>query len=212
MKKVLAILVVLALVAGFAFAADSDTGKASIKVLTTIGVEAPVFKIATTSGASTASDTTNNNSLSEATMTSTEKAKLTTQGGEATVVFTLSQSVDSRTYSPYTLTVSATDLYLLKTPEGTPEGNAVDRTFEQAQTAATGTQKFVAQAVSHAFTGTDANMADNGSSTSSVKIKYNGQKVAANAVIGTATVKWGANVQAEAGDYQANVTLTVSAL
>ena len=227
MKKFLACLLLLVIVAAGIFAdagykvtdpatATSPNGTAQINIITTIGHEWPKFQLATKSGV--VSNVVNNvnstaGDYTEGTLTDANNAALTeADTGSVTVGFAINQISDSRTISNYTLTVAATNLVLVKA------AGAADKTaWETAVATTDNTAKFdvVAAAPTVTADGTIANVAPTASGAV-LTTHYNGKKVKAGASdvleLGTFDVSWTKNSNAQAGDYEAHITLTVASV
>ncbi|MCQ2411554.1 MAG: hypothetical protein MJ057_01225 [Sphaerochaetaceae bacterium] len=218
MKKVITILAIMMILVSAVFAevAADAHGAANININVNIGDEFPRFQLATKTGTTAiVSDNVaaNAGTPAEATLTDANKALLTQSGKQIEVVFSINQIKNARCFDAYTLTVTATDLVLVKSTD-----ESVKRDLATALTAATDKQKFTV--VSGTATHTSSAVADidyTGTDEDAILIDYQGVLVAAEDVdskrveIGTASVKWNSNIDAMSGDYKATVTLTVSA-
>ena len=219
MKKFLIALLMMAVVLTGVFATDgykapdtkaASTGTAQINITTSIKEEWPKFQLATTSGVDT--DATNNvdktdANHSDAVLTVTTLADTE---GTASVGFAINQISDSRTKDNYTLTVTATDLLLVKKADNTvvsfDAAHADDQKFSLASGSAT-------PAITAVTGATVTNIAPTASGNV-LTTAYNGKKVKTNSAIelGTFTVTWTSNLDAEAGDYEAHIILTVASV
>ena len=218
MKKILIALLMMAVVLAGVFAADgykapatkaSSTGTAQINITTSIKEEWPKFQLATKTGVdanvtndvnSTAGDHTDAVIIGDLTDETTDTRS---------VGFAINQISDSRTKDNYTLTVAATDLLLVKKADDTVVAFDAEHTADQKFSLATGS---AAPAVTAATGATVTNIAPTASGAV-LTTHYNGKKVKTDLTeLGTFTVTWNANSDAEAGDYEAHITLTVAAV
>ena len=215
MKKFLIALLMMAVVLTGVFAIDgykgegataaSSTGTAQINITTKIKEEWPKFQLAVKSGDAAAA--TNDVTASAVDFTASALTKDLTSDASATVVFAINQVSDSRTKDNYTLTVTATDLFLVK---------KLDNSTITFNTTQTDDQKFLLSD-GHAtpeITGvTITNVTGaNPASGNVLTTAYNGKKVkvASSLELGTFSVTWNKNDGAEAGDYEAHIILTVA--
>jgi len=216
MKKFLIALLMMAVVITGVFAVDgykaptydatASEGTAQINITTTIKEEFPKFQLAVKTGAEVKTndvDDTDDN-YTESVLTATDLADVASS--TRSVTFAINQISDSRTKENYTLTVAATDLFLVTKADGT---TTID--FDTTQTS---DQKFTVVAAAPTVS---ANTVTNIAPTASGAVlttHYNGKKVKTNSAIelGTFTVAWNTNTDAEAGDYEAHITLTVASV
>ena len=219
MKKFLIAFLMMAVVLTGVFAADgykdpdtkaASTGTAQINITTSIKEEWPKFQLATTSGVD--ADATNDvdstaGNHSDAVLTVTTLADVE---GTASVGFAINQISDSRTKDNYTLTVTATDLLLVKHADGTALAFDAAHTSDQKFPLATGSATPGVTAV----TGATVTNIDPTASGNALTTAYNGKKVKTNSAIelGTFTVTWTSNLDAEAGNYEAHIILTVASV
>ncbi len=220
MKKFLIALLMMAVVLAGVFAVDgykgegasaaSSTGTAQINITTSIKQEWPKFQLATKSGVD--ADATNdvnktagdhaNAVLTVTTLADTE--------GTASVGFAINQISDSRTKDNYHLTVTATDLLLVKKADNTVVSFDASHTDDQKFPLAEGSATPTITAV----TGDTVTNITPTASGNVLTTAYNGKKVKTNSAIelGTFTVTWNSNLDAEAGDYEAHIILTVASV
>lgn len=216
MKKFLIALLMMAVVLAGVFAVDgykgtgasaaSSEGSAQLNITTKIAQEWPKFQLAVKSG--DAAVATNDVNATANDFTASALTKDLTSDASATVVFAINQISDSRTKDNYTLTVTATDLFLVTKADGTSTIG-----FNTTQT---DDQKFLLSD-GHATPGITgaviANVTTNSSASGNVlTTAYNGKKVkvASSLELGTFSVTWNKNDEAEAGDYEAHIILTVA--
>lgn len=220
MKRILIALLMMAVVLTGVFAVDgykgandtkaSSNGTAQINITTSIKQEWPKFQLATKSGVD--ADATNDvdktdANHSDAVLTVTTLADTE---GTASVGFAINQISDSRTKDNYTLTVTATDLLLVEKANGTGVSFDAAHTDDQKFPLATGSATPAVTAVTGA---TVTNIAPTASGNV-LTTAYNGKKVKTDSAIelGTFTVTWTSNLDAEAGDYEAHIVLTVASV
>lgn len=218
MKKFLIALLMMAVVFCGVFATDgykgqgasatSPNGTAQINITTSIKEEWPKFQLATKTGVdSNATDDVDSTAGNhhDAVLSVTTLADV---AGTASVSFAINQVSDSRTKDNYDLTVTATDLLLVEKADGSAvlftDDHTADQKFVLAQGSAT-------PAVTAATGNTVANI-DPTASGNKLTTAYNGKKVKTNSAIelGTFTVTWTSNLDAEAGEYEAHIILTVT--
>ena len=149
------------------------------------------------------------------------EALLSTTPGTASLAFNLNQISKSRCNTAYTLTVTASDLVLVKSETGAKV--AINRSIYEAIDAngaavnsVTDDEKFTKASVTVAaaeIANPDTGRVVPSAANNVLTATYNGAMVNANAgelTLGTATVSWTTNSDAKAGDYQARVLLTVA--
>lgn len=219
MKKFLIALLMMAVVLVGVFATDgykaptydatASEGTAQINITTTIKEEFPKFQLAVKTGAEVKTDDVDDtdDNYTESVLTATDLADVAS--ATRSVIFAINQISDSRTKENYTLTVAATDLFLVTKADGTTTIN-----FDTTQT---DDQKFTVVAAAPAVSAVTGNTVTNIAPTASGAVlttHYNGKKVKTNSAIelGTFTVAWNTNTDAEAGGYEAHITLTVAAV
>ena len=231
MKKLIAILTIAIVLVGAVFAdptvagSQAANGDAKIVVKATIEEDFPAFALKVKSGAtieggavdvSTTEVTTANSPIAVINDDST----LTTNNGSASVVFSIIQKDKSVTTAHYQFGVVVSNLVLVKTVDG-----AINRSLDAAISAAdTDTETFGVVAANPAIAAVGASDTTfqvisvnevTTNNTSALKIKYTGNPfnvAAAETEIATFTAAWNANVNAKAGEYQATVTLSVTAI
>ena len=218
MKKLIAILMVLVVVAGFAFA-DGRTGDgtAIVRVNTVITPEYPAFRLHIETGTSYNAVTNKENSLVVSNSPTEGVVEIATDALDAasknvTVNFSVQQILDALCYETYYFSVSATDLSLTL--------DTTKMTSDQYD-ALTAAQKTISLTTENGLGGTPtitpavvANMTQ-GEAAAKTSQKYNGIRIEAtdtNALtLATFACKWIGNAEAVPGDYTGTVTLTVSA-
>ena len=225
MKKIFVILMVAFIAMAGLFAADgykatesatkaSANGQAQIQILTTITQEWPKFQLATTSGVVADAKDLVSNPLTAvtATLTDAQNEDLTeSDNGTVSVGFAIKQVSDSRTNDIYDLTVAVTNLVLVR-----PIGANADTAWETAVATEDTTAKFDVVAAAPAVTaGTVTNITLVGGN-GTLTVTYNGKKIKAAddntaKTLGTFTAEWTTNTEAQAGNYEAHVTLGVTA-
>ena len=209
MKKLIAILMVLAIVAGFAFADDASTGNAQLTVITTINPPEPTFKLSTTQvedGLGGNAGATKHVITADALLTAPQE-----------VTFTITQTKLSKSVKAYTFTATATDLLLVRYKD--PNGNTVNNVSPTEHPAAADAKKFpinggnagVATVETFATADLTVDQATvTGADSASYVITYTGVTVDEDTNVGTFTCQWAANADAVPGEYEATVILTVS--
>lgn len=216
MKKFVVFVLVALIALSCVFATDgykapetktASNGTAQINITTSIKEEWPKFQLATTSGvdanAVNAVNATDAD-FTAAVLTATDLADVA--DSTRSVGFAINQISDSRTKDNYVLTVTATDLVLVAKADGTAVQFTAEHTSDQKFTVVSGTP-----AVTAATGNTVINIAPS-ASANALTTHYNGKKVKTNSAIelGTFTVSWNTNTDAEAGDYEAHIILTVT--
>lgn len=217
MKKLITILAILTVLVGALFA-STDTHQ--IKLTVTIDDTAPTFRLRTTSGV-TAEASALAGETAEAVLSAANKAALTANTGTVSVGFAIEQVSNSRTLSGYTMSVAASNLILIDTndsPKSVDRRNLAATNWDSAVTAATDieSERFTVVAGAPVLTqGSTNHISYEGSGTSSLSVQYDGVAITASAQtavsIGTFTVAYNANPNAKPGNYEAHVTLTVTA-
>ncbi|MCQ2411556.1 MAG: hypothetical protein MJ057_01245 [Sphaerochaetaceae bacterium] len=205
MKKIITILAVMLIVVCAAFAdATEPNGDAKILVNAKIGNQYPAFQlqavgVADAKGSISGSADKALKGETKDAVTITEDALL---GGNVTVNFAINQVKMSRTKVGYVLTVTATDLKMVNDASGAAYTGAIDanKKFEVSG------NPTITKGTAGEYTYTEA--------ANALTVRYNGKKVdasTANAVqLGTFSCVWQQNADADAGDYQATVTLTIT--
>ena len=212
MKKLIAILMVLAIVAGFAFAAvngATSNGTAVIDVKATIAESHPTFQLFAKT--ITTQDTGDNGDI----LTSSVAAEpthgkvtiatdhLLTQ--DAVIVFAIQQNNSSRSTANYTLGVAATNLTLDNYASVGASTLEADEQFTVA---------ISNLSVATDYTSTSTKGIKITADTASFAADYDGKVVdgSTNAVeLATFKATWTKNPTAVAGNYSATVTLTITA-
>ena len=216
MKKFLVALLMMAVVLTGVFAVDgykapdtkaASTGTAQINITTSIKEEWPKFQLAVKSG--DAAVVTNDVNATANDFTASALTKDLTSDASATVVFAINQVSDSRTKDNYTLTVTATDLLLVKKADNTAVAFTAEHTADQKFVLTTGhaTPRIDGVTITNVTGATPA-------SGNVLSTAYNGKKVkVADALeLGTFSVTWNQNENAEAGDYEAHIILAVASV
>ena len=198
MKKIIAVLTILAVLTGALFATSESH---SIKITVTIDNSEPTFTLKTTSGAAEVS-TVANAAAVEAALTSANKTALAGASGTASVGFAIQQTSNANSVSTYRLYVTVTDLVL--TSNGSPLENP------------TSTEKFTVVSAHPTISGGDTvtnitypvpEVADE-----YYRVKYDGVVNLTNSTpitLGTFTASYNANANAKPGSYVSTVTLSI---
>ena len=215
MKKLIAILMVMAIVAGFAFAdAPAVNDAAKLTVNTEVKIQYPNYSLQATDWV--AGGAGDNASLGAAAVVATTPGTSTIRIGDdvllttdTTVKFTITQTTLSRIKGVYTLGVEATNLEITKVTKS--DGTKADATAEEK--AANFFEVSSAPTITKGASGTEpTNTSMVNTTAGSLAITYNGKKVAQNDVIGTFNYTWTANENNAAGDYQATVMLKITSI
>ncbi len=202
MKKIITILAIMMILVGSVFAAtgDSSNGTASLDVTIAISAQYPTFQLksgsVTDNVASTHAD-----SYDPADVALTADSLLSE---DQPVSFDIVQLTRSSAKATYWLTVTATNMDLVKDASGATISTLSD----------TGTQRFTVASTTpsvSAPTTAVTGISNNGTSGNKLVAIYDGTTVAANTTIGSFTATWNKNANAVSGDYKATVTLTVTA-
>ena len=198
MKKIIAVLTILAVLTGALFAASESH---SIKITVTIDNSEPTFTLKTTSGAAEVS-TVADAAAVEAALTSANKTALAGASGTASVGFAIQQTSNANSVSTYRLYVTVTDLVL--TSNGSPLENP------------TSTEKFTVVSAHPTISGGDTvtnitypvpEVADE-----YYRVKYDGVVNLTNSTpitLGTFTASYNANANAKPGSYVSTVSLSI---
>lgn len=215
MKKFLVAFLMMAVVLAGVFAVDGykgtgaastdSTGTAQLNVTVSVAQEWPKFQLAVKSG--DAEVKTNDVNSTDADFTATALSKDLTTDASATVVFAINQISDSRTKDNYTLTVTATDLLLVKKADDTAVAFTAEHTDDQKFAVVTTTPDVTGVTITNVTGATPA-------SGNVLTTAYNGKKVKVDSSLelGTFSVTWNQNDEAEAGDYEAHIILAVAAV
>ena len=223
MKKLIAILAIMLIIVGAVFADPDKTdseGTSVIKVKTSIGEQFPEYQL------KAISITANTGVINEAIAVKDVSDGLVTidtndlLSADVEVGFEVNQIVNSRTSVAYDISITATDLVLLVTANNTtaPKANPADD------------EKFsVSLKTSFATTDTDADLltitpvttktgsfagTDGGFTVQYLDGKFVNVEAATQGSvkqIGTFAYEWAQNKTAKVGDYQATVTMVVTA-
>ena len=206
MKKILIALLMMAVVLVGVFAnptvdgSEASNGSATHNINTKVTEIFPTFALKTTDGAAAKSVVVGAATQEAAT---TDNALIGATGSH-TVSFAVYQTNKSKTSALYQFTAAATDLVLITKADGTAVHNVGD-------TVAEATEKFVCTTTAPAVTvGTETGKFAPG--TSANIIHYHGSSVNADTTVATFDVLWTKGQEQLAGDYAANVTLTVAAV
>lgn len=207
MKKLIAILAVMFVIVGAVFAeqnAATSTGNAEVKVVTTVSIVEPTFKLTT---ASASTNLGNTRAVGEIDVHTIDVNTLIGQG-TTSVDFSVVQIADCKSYKTYTFSATAEELVMTK--EYDKDGELV------AYTGTATTTNHRAFALAHATVSFEDGDNDakalktNASTAAEYQIKYTGDKVAANTKIAGFTVTWTNDAEAVPGQYEAYITLTVA--
>ena len=207
MKKFLACLLVFVFVVAGIFAtgptvdgSEASNGSATLLITTKVNEIFPTFALKTTSGAGAQNVTIGAVGTPEA--ATAENALI--GDGTHTVAFAVYQTNKSKTSALYQFTAAATDLVLITKADGTAVHTVGDDVDEA-------TEKFVCTTYTPAVAvGTTAGKFAPG--TAANIIHYHGSSVDADTTVATFNVVWTQGQDQLAGDYAANVTLTVTAV
>lgn len=206
MKKFLIALLMMAVVLVGVFAdptvtgSDASDGSATIKITTKVTEIFPTFALKTTAGADVQSVVVGDATQEAATVNNA----LIGASGSHTVSFAVYQTNKSKTSALYQFTAAATDLVLTDKADGTHVRNVGTATD-------VANEKFVCTTTTPAVVvgTTDGKFAPGESANI---IHYHGSSVAADTTVATFDVLWTKGEDQLAGDYAANVTLTVTAV
>lgn len=206
MKKFFIALLMMAVVLVGVFAdptvpgSGASNGSATLKITTKVTETFPTFALKTTNGAGA-------QNVAIGAVTTPEAATVANAligTGSHTVSFAVYQTNKSKTSALYQFTAAATDLVLIKKADGTVV-HAVGDDVSEA------TEKFVCTTYTPAVAvGTTAGKFAPGESANI--IHYHGSSVDADTTVATFDVLWTKGEDQLAGDYAANVTLTVTAV
>lgn len=211
MKKLIAILAVMFVIVGAIFAeqnAATSTGNAEVKVVTTVSIVEPTFKLTTASATTNLGNTTNKGQAAGEIGVHTIDVNTLIGQGTTAVEFAVIQIADCKSYKTYTFSATAEELVMTK--EYDKDGNLVAYAGE-ATTA--NHRAFAVDATTAAFVDGDnaaKALKTNASTAAAYQIKYTGDKVAANTKIAGFTVTWTNDADAVPGQYEAYITLTVA--
>ena len=210
MKKFLIALLMMAVVLVGVFAdptvagSQASNGTATLQITTKVTEIFPTFALKITAGAATESQVVPDALPLDPTQAATDDNALIGSTGSHTVSFAVYQTNKSKTSALYQFPAEATDLVLITKADGTPV-HAVGDTVSEA------TEKFVCTTTAPAVAvGTTAGKFAPG--TSANIIHYHGSSVDADTTVATFDVLWTKGQEQLAGDYAANVTLTVAAV
>ena len=205
MKKFLIALLMMAVVLVGVFAdpvagSQASNGTATLQITTKVTEEFPTFAMKVTSGAALSSVTIG---TVAPVVAATDNDALIGDGTH-TVAFGIYQTNKSKTSASYQFTVAATDLVLITKADGTAV-HTVGADVSEA------TEMFECTTKTPAVT-VGATAGKFGQGTSANIIHYHGSSVLANTDLATFSVIWEQGQEQLAGDYAANVTLTVAAV
>lgn len=197
MKKIIAVLTILAVLAGVLFATSESH---SIKITVTIDNSEPTFTLKTSSGV--VADVSSAVENPVAVLSDANKTALAGASGTASVGFAIQQTSNANSVSTYRLQVTVTDLVL--TSNGSPLENP------------TSTEKFTVVSAHPTISGGDTvtnitypvpEVADG-----YYRVKYDGVVNLTNSTpitLGTFTASYSANANAKPGSYVSTVTLSI---
>lgn len=206
MKKFLIALLMMAVVLVGVFAdptvagSEASNGTATLQITTKVAEIFPTFAMKVTSGAALSNVTIG--TVAPVVAATDENALI--GDGTHTVAFGIYQTNKSKTSALYQFTVAATDLVLITKADGTAVHSVGDTVSEA-------TEKFECTTPTPAVT-VGATAGKFGQGTSANIIHYQGSSVLANTDLATFSVIWEQGQEQLAGDYAANVTLTVAAV
>ena len=216
MKKLIAILAVMFVIVGFAFAEEASTdaaGTATINVTTSIGEEFPRFQIV----ASSISGATGTHTDGKATILANGSVVVDTNDlltKSAEILFTINQIKDSRATVGYTIKIKATDLTLDTLAANATPGTDEKFTYsikENAGFTATGTEANVITVTAKTSADNGFSAVDGGFDVQYLNDKYIEASADSPKEIGTVTYVWAANKTAKVGGYSATVTMQITA-
>ena len=218
MKKLITILAIMIVLVGAVFATDplAANDKAQLTVNTEIKLQYPIYSLQATAWGTYGQGT--NGDLGSADVMVHSENPLTPQDvrigddvlteHDATITFTINQTNLSRIKGSYTLSVSAGNLIITKiTNQDGSKTNASDAEKTANQFTVSAAPEIAGETV----TNTTMTYPANGK----IKIQYNGKKVGASDAVtplATFSYTWSANESAAAGDYKADVTLTIESI
>ena len=221
MKKLIAILTIAIVLVGAVFADATSTGASSIKITTSVSEIEPTFRLKAgevTSDLAAAANAEAVASITAAALagnTSYVIAQDELLSAAQTVTFYVQQISRSKSIKTYTFSAAATDLVLYKYKDTNGDDVLVS---EHVHPATEAEKKFTVGATT---VNTFANgalaeaKATYGGTTSAKTVQYlgNAQPASAESPVNVVsfTCTWAANNDAVTGDYQATVTLTISA-
>jgi len=210
MKKFLIAILMMAVILAGVFAdptvagSQASNGTATLQITTKVTEIFPTFALKTTAGADPASQVVPEAIPNEHPVQAATDDNALIGTGSHTVSFAVYQTNKSKTSAMYQFTAEATDLVLITKADGTVV-HAVGDTVSEA------TEKFVCTTTAPSVAvGTTAGKFAPG--TSANIIHYHGSSVDANTVLATFDVLWTKGEEQLAGDYAANVILTVAAV
>lgn len=210
MKKFLIAMLMMAVILVGVFATETVTGSsasdgtATLQITTKVKEIFPEFALKITAGAATESQEVPDALPLDPVQAATADNALIGSTGSHTVSFAVYQTNKSKTSALYQFTAAATDLVLITKADGTAVHSVGDTVSEA-------TEKFVCTTYAPAVTvGTTAGKFGQG--TAANIIHYHGSSVNADTTVATFDVLWTKGEEQLAGDYAANVTLTVEAV
>lgn len=210
MKKFLIALLMMAVILVGVFAdptvagSEAKNGTATLQITTKVTEIFPTFALKTTAGADAASQVVPDALPLNPVQAATDDNALIGDTGSHTVSFAVYQTNKSKTSALYQFTAAATDLVLITKADGTHVHDVGDTVSEA-------TEKFVCTTTTPSVAvGTETGKFAPG--TSANIIHYHGSSVNANTTVATFDVLWTKGEEQLAGDYAANVTLTVAAV
>lgn len=224
MKKFLACLLVFVFVVAGIFATDptvtgSDDSNGTARLIVTAHIEEqfPTFALKGKTNIATVTDAIvdGNTYTPEVLAAITDDSTLTNSEGTTTVAFSIIQTNKAVTTAHYQFGVTITDLVLVKTAD-----NLISRSVADALSAATVNEKFTVTsgyatpAITAVGTGNTTYTAS-GDGTAALTLIYKGVPVHGETTpveVATFGGSWDNNEDAKAGDYKAQVTLTVTAV
>ena len=223
MKKIFVILMVAFIAVASIFAdptvtgSDASNGTARLVVTAHIEEQFPTFALKgkTNIAASVDAVVADNDYDPEVLAAITDDSTLTNSTGATTVAFSIIQTNKAATTAHYQFGVTITDLVLVETADG-----LISRSVADALSAATVNEKFVVTsgyatpAITAVGTGNTTYTAS-GDGTAALTLIYKGVPVHGETTpveVATFGGSWNNNEDAKAGDYKAQVTLTVTAV
>ena len=212
MKKLIVILAIMIVLVGAVFAEEvkgDAAGTATINVTTSIGEEFPRFQIVATSITGAGGDLGDAATIAANGSVEIDTNDLLTKSAE--ILFTINQIKDSRATVGYTIKIKATNLVLKDVVSPATDERFLYSVKENAGFTATGTVANVITVTAKTSTDQGFDTVDGGFDVQYLNDKYIEASANEPKAIGTVTYVWAANKTAKVGDYDATVTMTITA-